>query len=119
MSAPVPLPSLFQAIDNKDVDGFLEHLSESASFRFGSAPAAVGQGAIREAVSGFFDSIAGLKHELSRTIVDGDVLVCEGTVTYERFDERQVSLPFVNVFEMSAGTIDDYRIYIDIGPLYA
>ena len=119
MSDAALLPSLFNAIDNKNVDGFLEHLSETAAFRFGSAPAAIGHSAIREAVSGFFESIAALKHDLSRTIVDGDVLVCEGTVTYTRHDESQVSLPFVNVFELSAKTIDDYRIYIDIGPLYA
>lgn len=119
MSSEQVITSLFAAIDSKDTDGFLRHLGETATFRFGSAPPVTGRNAIREAVSGFFESVAALKHELRRTIADGNVLVCEGIVTYTRHDESQVTLPFANVFEIEDGLIDDYRIYIDIGPLYA
>lgn len=113
------LASLFAAIDAMDTAGFLEHIAHDATFRFGSAPAVSGHDAIRDAVGGFFASIAGLRHRLEKTLADGSTLVCAGEVTYDRHDGRNVSLPFANVFEVQDNLISDYRIYIDIAPLYA
>ncbi len=113
------LNALFAAIDDKDADGFVSHLTEDASFRFGSAPAAVGRDAIRDGVSAFFESIAGLSHRVDRIVAQGATLITEGLVTYDRHDGRSVEIPFVDVFEVDGQLIDDYRIYIDIGPLYA
>jgi limonene-1,2-epoxide hydrolase len=114
------LQGLFAAIDDKNVDGFLEYLTADASFRFGSAPAAHGSEAIRAAVGGFFETIRGLRHEVSRAMAGDAVLVCEGNVTYTRIDGSEIALPFVDVFEMSGdGLIADYKIYMDIAPLYA
>ncbi len=110
---------LFVAIDSKDTEQFLNCIAPDASFRFGSAPAVTGHDAIGAAVGGFFDSIAGLRHELSQTISSGSALVCEGDVTYTRHDGSEITLPFANVFEFADGLITDYKIYIDIGPLYA
>ena len=47
------------------------------------------------------------------------MLVCEGDVTYTKLDGSEVTLPFVNIFEIDGGLIVDYRIYVDVGPLYA
>jgi ketosteroid isomerase-like protein len=111
--------NLFSAIDRKDMEQFLSCIAPDASFRFGSAPAVAGHDAIRAAVGGFFDSIAGLSHELRQTISSGSALVCEGDVTYTRHDGSEITLPFANVFEFADGLVADYKIYIDIGPLYA
>lgn len=115
------LDGLFATIDAKDADGFLGFLAEDASFRFGSAPALVGHDAIRAGVDGFFGSIEASKHRLGNVLVDGSTLVCEGTVRYERKDGSSVTLPFTNVFELDAGQehIAEYKIYIDIAPLYS
>jgi ketosteroid isomerase-like protein len=113
------LGRLFGAIDAKDTDGFVACLTDDCSFRFGSAPTVHGHEAIAAAVSGFFDSIAGLNHALHRTIVDGPALAVDGDVTYTRHDGRHVTVPFANVFELQGDRIGDYRIYIDLGPLYA
>lgn len=114
------LQDLFESIDNKDVDAFLRFLTSDASFRFGSAPAAHGTDAIRGAVGGFFSSIGGLRHSVSRSIAEDGVLVCEGNVTYTRIDSSEITLPFVDVFEMADNElIRDYKIYMDIGPLFA
>jgi ketosteroid isomerase-like protein len=113
------IDDLFAAIDARDVDSFLRHLREDASFRFGSAPPASGHAAIRDAVGGFFESIAALSHTVSKTLVEGSTVVCEGTVTYTRHDGSQLNLPFVDVLEMEGSLISDYKIYMDIGPLYA
>ena len=113
------LTGLFAAIDRKDTDAFVDFLTEDASFRFGSAPAVVGREAIRDAVDGFFETVSGLDHTFSAPIVEADTLVFEGVVTYTRHDGSDISLPFANVFYMDGDRIHDYRIYTDIGPLYA
>lgn len=113
------LAGLFAAIDAKDTEQFLEYLSESPRFRFGSAPAVEGRAAVREAVQAFFDSIAGLEHSLSASASVGTTLFTEGDVTYTRHDGSMITLPFADVFELRDGRIADYKIYMDIGPLYA
>lgn len=111
--------ALFAAIDNKDTASFVASLTDDAVFRFGSAPPVQGREGIAAAVGGFFDSIAGLSHSITRVIWDGATQVCEGEVTYERLDGSKITLPFTDVFEYSGDLIAHYKIYMDIGPLYA
>ena len=113
------LEDLFDSIDRMDTGRFLHFLCEDATFRFGSAEAASGHSEIRAAVDAFFGSIAGLSHRVDRVLADDGVLVCEGDVTYTRHDESQITLPFVNVFEMAGDLIQDYKIYADPSSLYA
>ena len=112
------LDDLFTAIDAKDTERFLGFLTDEASFRFGSAPAVQGKEAIHSAVDGFFSSIAGLSHDLARSVAEDDVVVCEGEVTYTRHDATTITLPFINVFEFDGELISNYKIYMDVGPLY-
>ncbi len=113
------LRDLFAAIDSKDPTAFVEFLTEDGQFRFGSAPAAVGREAIAAAVGGFYETIAGLRHRIDNALRAGDTLVCEGEVTYTRLDGTSIALPFADVFEMAGERIASYKIYMDIGPLYA
>jgi ketosteroid isomerase-like protein len=113
------LASLFAAIDAKDTDAFLGFLTEAASFRFGSAAKLQGQAAIRSGVDGFFTTIAGSKHTLSNVIESDSTIVVEGNVTYTRHDGVELTLPFTNIFELEADRIGQYKIYIDIAPLFA
>jgi ketosteroid isomerase-like protein len=113
------LQDVFAAIDRRDADGFVTYLTADAVFRFGSAPPVKGRDAAREAVAGFFGTIKGLSHELSRSMAAENVLICEGEVTYTRHDGSTVTLPFADSFELDDGFISHYKIYMDIGPLYA
>ena len=113
------LRGLFDAIDAQDSEAFANFLTDDCVFRFGSAPPVEGRPAITAAVAAFFDSIAGLRHVPGKTIEDDDTLVVEGEVTYTRKDGRQVPLPFANVLRLHGARIGDYRIYTDLGPLYA
>ena len=113
------LPELFAAIDAKDAEGFLGFLTEDAAFRFGSAPAALGRDAIRQALDAFFGSIKGLRHSIDRVWTDVDTIACEGEVTYTRLDGKEVAIPFADVFDMRGDKISAYKIYIDVAPLYA
>jgi limonene-1,2-epoxide hydrolase len=112
------LDELFAAVDAKNTERFLGFLTDEASFRFGSAPPVHGRVAIRAAVGGFFDSIAGLRHNLTRILTEDDVMICEGEVTYTRLDGSDICLPFTDVFEWEGGLIAVYKIYMDVGPLY-
>ena len=49
----------------------------------------------------------------------GPTLVCEGEVTYRRHNGTEITLPFTDIFEYDGDLIAQYKIYIDIGPLYA
>jgi limonene-1,2-epoxide hydrolase len=115
----VQFEKLFASIDAMDTESFLSFIAEDATFRFGSTPAVHGHVAIRAAVEGFFASFAALKHDLQRLVAEGAAVACEGEVTYTRHDGSTITLPFANVFEVDGGLISLYRIYIDIGPLYA
>ena len=110
---------LFAAIDAQDGAAFVSYLTDDAVFRFGSAPPVRGRAAVQAAVEGFFGSIAGLSHEIHKTLCEGSTLVLEGEVTYTRHDGRKVVVPFVDVFEYAGDKIADYKIYADISPLYA
>ena len=113
------LQELFDAIDAMDTAAFTEFLTDEAQFRFGSAPIVKGKTAIAEAVGGFFKSIAALQHDIEFLTSRGEVVVVEGNVTYTRHDGHQVTLPFVDVFTMDGTNIANYKIYMDIAPLYA
>jgi len=114
----ISFEKLFASIDSMDTEGFLGFIAEDAVFRFGSSPAVSGHEGIRAAVEGFFSSFAALRHDLQQVITDGDYVACEGEVTYTRHDGSKITLPFVNVFEVDGDLISQYRVYIDIGPLF-
>lgn len=113
------LEPLFAAIDSKDAEAFADFLTDDASFRFGSAPAATGRAAIVEGVAAFFESLAGVSHVLTAVATRGDTLFCEGETTYTRHDGKEVVVPFADVFKYEGEKITDYRIYADLAPLYA
>ena len=110
---------LFAAIDAQDAASFVSFLTEDAVFRFGSAPPVQGREQIRAAVDAFFATIAGCRHTISNSLRSGSTLVCEGEVTYTRHDGSEITIPFADIFEYEGDLIADYKIYIDIAPLYA
>lgn len=112
------LDRLFNSIDRMETERFISFLTEDCGFRFGSAPPVQGKQAVAEAVQAFFASIDGLSHSISRVWRDQSDLACEGEVTYRRHDGSEVIVPFVDVFEFQGDLIAEYKIYIDISPLY-
>ena len=115
----VNFEKLFASIDAMDTESFLGFIAEDCTFRFGSSPPITGRDGIRASVNDFFSMFAGLRHDLHRIVADDRGIVCEGEVTYTHHDGRKVAVPFCNVFEAEAGRISLYRIYIDLGPVFA
>ena len=110
---------LFHAIDAMDPDAFVGFITPSGSFKFGNAPPVQGRDAIRTLVAQFWGSIRGSRHRRLHVWRDGDAVAVHGEVTYTRLDEREVTVPFVNVFKMQGDQIDAYLIHIDNTPLFA
>lgn len=113
------LEQIFKVIDKKDAAGFVKFLTEDALFKFGNAQTVAGKVNIENAVLGFFSSIEGLKHRIVDVWMQDGVIICEGEVTYTRKDHYELTLPFTDIFRMKNGLICDYRIYMDISPLFA
>lgn len=113
------LKQLFITIDRKDAQGFTAFFTDKAIFRFANAPAVLGKENIRKAVGDFFSAIKGLRHNIKGSWEFKDIVICEGEVTYTRLDNKQLTVPFVDIFRMEKGFIADYRIYMDISALFA
>lgn len=113
MTTQVRLAEVFRAIDRKDPDAFVSHLTDDAVFRHGSQEPVKGKEAIRAAIAAFFDTVESLHHRLIDTWHDEGSLVMQGEVTYMTKDQREVTIPFVNVFRLEGDLISEYLIYID------
>lgn len=118
-SRPQWIDDLFASIDARDAQRFASFFTDEGVFYFGNAPGVQGRAAIIEAVVSFFSSIAAVSHQLSIVVCQPDVVVCNGDVSYVRHDGSTITLPFSDTFLMDGERIREYRIYMDINPLYA
>ena len=110
---------IFETIDRMDAKGFASYFTEDGLFRFGNVPTVKGRGEIVSAVEQFFASIKGLSHRvIDQWSVEG-VDIAEVEVTYTRQDDSQVDLTAACIFRLDGEQVADYRIYMDINPLYA
>lgn len=113
------IQELFSAVDQMNADKFVTYLSEDAQFKFGNAAVVKGRDNIRKAVSDFFGTIKGLHHRILNVWNPGDSVISEIEVTYTRKDGKKVVVPCMNLFTMKGKKIRDYRIFIDISPVYS
>jgi uncharacterized protein (TIGR02246 family) len=120
MSVPSWVVEVFSAVDSQDPDAFVSFLTEDCTFVYANQPHTSGREAIREGVAGFFQTIAGLDHNIVRTWIDGDTVICQLTVTYTRIDNQQrVTVPAVTIWDMVGDKIARYLVYVDLTPVYA
>jgi hypothetical protein len=47
------------------------------------------------------------------------VVIVELAVEYTRKDGKMVTLPCANIFRMDGLLVRDYRIFMDVSPIYA
>jgi ketosteroid isomerase-like protein len=113
------IDQLFATIDKKDTAGFLNFLSEDATFRFGNAEPIQGHALIGEAVEAFFASILTSQHSVAQIWPTATATACHGFVTYTRLDGTTVTVPFANaLYHSDDGRIHEYLIHIDLTPLH-
>ena len=110
---------LFADIDSMDPGRFTAHLAEDVTMRFGNADPIHGRDAVHDAWAGFCEGVDGVSHEGLRRWESEEGIVAEATATYTRKDGSTVTVPVVTIYREGDGGIDDYRIFIDLAPLFA
>jgi ketosteroid isomerase-like protein len=113
---------LLAALDAGDIEAALGFMTEDVAFRFGSAEPTVGRAAMAGAAATMADVVAGMSHEFLAVWTTGEpdsAVICEMAVTYTRHDGSELTLPCVSVFRVRDGRVADYRIYMDINPVFA
>lgn len=111
--------ALYKAVDSMDTKRFAEFLAPDAEFAFGNSPPVKGREAIAAYSGAFLAMIAGIRHEILDVWSSGDALFLRQLVTYTRKDGKQVQLPAANILLLKDGLIQDYRIYMDVAPVFA
>jgi ketosteroid isomerase-like protein len=111
---------LFATADATDVATIAPLFARDGHVVFGNGQPFVGIDEIRTGMATFFDTIAGLHHEIVNEWNVGDDAIAELKVTYDRKDGQRVTIPCVTIFHRdAAGEIDAYRVYFDVAPIYA
>jgi len=112
-------PTLFADIDSMEPDRFAAHLADDVSFRFGNGDPVHGREAVRDVWAGFCQSVDGVSHTVVEEFEAGEATIAESNVTYTRKDGSTVTVPVVTIYRSGGDLIDDYRVYIDLAPLFA
>jgi ketosteroid isomerase-like protein len=111
---------MFAAGDRGDTDRLLSFLTDDVVLVFGNAEP-VGRGGIKEQWGQIMSTLKGIRHEIHdiwHAAEDPDVLIARMTVHYSKLDGSVVSVPCVNVFRLKGDLVADYRIYIDVSPVF-
>ena len=110
--------TLFEDIDSMDPDRYACHLSDDVVMQFGNGEPVVGRAAVRDAWAAFCADLHGVSHDLVERWEAGTATIVEARVTYTRADDSTVTVPAVTIYRASGDLINDYRIFIDLAPLF-
>ena len=111
---------ILAAVDSGDVDALLRHVTDDIRLQFGNAEVVTGRSAFEAATRAFVQSIAAIRHELLELWeVEGGTVIAVMMVHYKRLDGQELSLPCCNLMGTRAGRVHDYRVYMDINPVFA
>jgi ketosteroid isomerase-like protein len=114
------IDQVFALVDHRDAAGFAALFAADGRFTFGNADPVLGPPAIVEGVAAFFASIRGLRHHIVNRWEAAADTVVELTVDYHRLDGKTVTVPAVSIWTRDgAGLITDYRVFVDLAPLFA
>jgi limonene-1,2-epoxide hydrolase len=107
------------ALDAGDAARLAAMVTDDVFLRLGSQEPILGKEAFIASAEASVASIAGTRHELLAAWDVGETAVLEMTVHYRRHDGSEIALPCCNIFRFSGDQIADYRVYMDIAPVYA
>jgi ketosteroid isomerase-like protein len=110
---------LFGIIDNRQVESFLNLVTDDITFTVANHPPVVGKDAVRDMLAAFWSSINGLKHTFRNVFECQDHTIFEFMVRYTRTDNEEVSVPCVTIIRLRDGRVSDWRIYIDMAPVFS
>ncbi len=111
--------AIFAAFDAKDVAALAHLMTDDVRLQLGNADVVEGKALFVQALRAFFGSVADVRHTVTNVWSDLDAVIAELRVHYTRLDGTEVTLPCCNVFRLRDGAVADYRVYMDITPVYA
>ena len=110
---------VYEAVDRKDTDAYVDFLAEDVWFRFANAEPLHGREAVREALYGFFAGMQSLSHDTHHEYRVDDTVILVADVTYTRLDGAQVTVPAVTIYELDGEVATRCQIFVDLAPLWA
>jgi ketosteroid isomerase-like protein len=93
-------------------------LTENCTFVYANSDPVIGRANAAASSKKFLDLLAAIKHELLEVWGFDDVIVSRIRVTYTRKDGSTLTIPAATIWRVRDRQIDEYRIYVDIGPLF-
>jgi ketosteroid isomerase-like protein len=118
-SAEAQVRKVFAALDALDVPALAALVSDDVHMRLGNSEPVDGKAGFVETAEGFAASIAAIRHEIHSLWAVDDAVIAEGDGHYTRHDGKELTLPCCNTFRVRDNLIADYRVYMDINPVYA
>lgn len=109
--------SLYQAVDEKNIETLSLFLDENVNFKLANFPASKGRSKVLEANQNFFNSIDSMQHEFDNIWQLDQTLICHGTVVYKRLDKTETSAAFASILTLKEDKICDYLVYADLSEL--
>ncbi|OUR80780.1 hypothetical protein A9Q83_00065 [Alphaproteobacteria bacterium 46_93_T64] len=117
MTKQILVKQLYETVDARNTDGLSKFLSDTIRFRIGNHDTVVGRRNVLAANDAFFNSIAGMTHKIENIWVQGEDVICNGSVDYVRLDGTPYSAHFATTLKMRNEVIEDYFVYADISQL--
>jgi ketosteroid isomerase-like protein len=111
--------AIFAAFDARDVAALAELMTDDVRLQLGNSDVVNGKADFVDALGAFFASVAGFRHTVTNVWSERDAIIAELRVHYTRLDGTELTLPCCNVFRLRGGAVADYRVYMDITPVYA
>jgi ketosteroid isomerase-like protein len=111
--------SMFTATDSNDADKFVAHLTPDVTYHSANAKTLVCREAVKNQVLDFWPKMDGVIHHILNTFEVGDTVIVQFDMEYRRKDGTVVHIPCCDVLTFRGDLVSDFRIYIDIAPLYA
>ena len=111
---------LLDEVDSENAIGFASHFTLDAEFTWGNFEKRVGRTEIIMFTHGFFPMVTGVRHRLDNYyLVDAQIAITDGQVTFFRLDGTEVTVPFSTRahFTPDGTLMTSYQVYLDPSPL--
>jgi len=114
------ISEVFAVVDSAKASDFSQLFSHGGRMCFGNWDAFVGRESIEQGIGQFFETINSLHHTIANEWVVGEQYMAELSVTYNRLDGVDVTIPVFTMWRTNPeGLIEDYRVFLDLGPVFA
>ena len=111
---------LFRRVDALDAGRYARLFAPTGRLSFANNPPLTGPDEIERSMTGFFTTIAGVRHTVVAEWQIGDTAIVELAAAHERRDGQQVTVPVAVIYRRQAdGLIAEMRVFADLGPVLA